>query len=59
MSDANVKDILNKIDCIGVDEKIHICLPWEDKTKCGIKVKMKVVKGPDYAKRFSCYECTY
>jgi len=48
-----------EINCIGIDNKLHVCLPWENKTKCGLKVKIKIVKDLDYIKRFSCYECTY
>ncbi len=27
------------IDCIGVDELIHECLPWENLTRCGVEIK--------------------
>lgn len=45
------------IDCIGYDNKLHVCLPWENITKCGIKIRSKIIK--DRARYFSCYECTY
>ena len=47
------------INCVGVDDKLHICLPWEDKCKCGIKVKSKRVTFQDWGKKYSCYECDY
>lgn len=47
------------INCIGVDDKLHVCLPWEDKCKCGITVKNKEVKSQDWTTKYSCYECTY
>ena len=48
------------IDCIGVDGKLHICLPWESKTKCSLSVSSKRVDNKDFNKqRYSCYECTY
>ena len=47
------------IPCIGVDEKLHVCLPWENVTKCGIKVQKKTVKSKDWHTKYSCYECTY
>jgi len=45
--------------CIGVDGLMHVCLPWEKVTKCGIRVRRKKIKDIDYHLRFSCYECTY
>lgn len=35
------------INCIGVDNKIHRCLPWETKTECGISNKK--VTDSDYS----------
>jgi hypothetical protein len=55
----DTKEEKQEINCIGVDEKLHVCLPWKKETRCGLKVKTKIVKGQDYTKRFSCYECTY
>jgi len=48
-----------EINCIGVDEKLHMCLPWQDITLCGMRVKIKTVKDFDWANRVSCYECTF
>lgn len=48
----------NYIDCIGVDEKIHVCEPDKDVCKCGVKIKTKKIHKNDYL-RYSCYECTY
>ena len=50
---------LNQIDCIGVDNRIHICTSWESVTKCGVKVSKKNVSPTDRTKHFCCYECTY
>ena len=49
------------IDCIAADGKLHICLPWEDKTFCSekLEVKNKKIKDSERVKRFSCYECTF
>jgi len=57
----NNKEItdVNQIDCVGVDNKIHVCTSWESKTKCGIKIKKKTVNEVDIKNHFSCYECTY
>ncbi|QQG33872.1 hypothetical protein ZPAH1_orf00110 [Aeromonas phage ZPAH1] len=50
----------NLIRCIGVDNKKHRCLPWEDTCLCGVPIK---IKNPDQRQEskymFSCYECTY
>jgi len=46
------------IECIGVDERLHVCEPDKDVCKCGVKVKSKKIFSKDY-ERFSCYECTY
>jgi len=50
------KEIVTII-CIGVDEKLHVCLPWMKTTKCGVSVKKKIVKDQDYTKRFWCGDC--
>lgn len=47
------------INCIGSDRKLHVCLPWENTTKCGIKVIKKDLNKKDFTTHFSCYECTY
>jgi hypothetical protein len=49
----------NQLDCIGVDNKIHVCISWESKTSCGIKIKQKNISPTDRLHHFSCYECTY
>lgn len=46
------------ITCIGIDDKLHICYPYEEFCKCGVKVKSKKLSKNDYT-RYSCYECTY
>ena len=48
------------IDCMGVDNKRHICEPHSDHCFCGVKVKTK----KDFDVRnskilYSCYVCTY
>ena len=47
------------ITCLGVDDKIHIFLPWENNTKCGVVVKNKKEETIQFHLKFSCYECTY
>lgn len=49
------------IDCIGIDNKLHICEPHSDVCKCGVKVKVngKKVHKTDFDKYYSCYGCTY
>jgi hypothetical protein len=46
------------IDCIGVDGVRHMCLPWENKCKCGMGIQSKK-DGRDDWDRYSCWECTY
>ena len=46
------------IECIGIDERLHVCEPNLDVCKCGIAVKSKKLNRDDYL-RYSCYECTY
>jgi len=46
------------IDCIGADNKKHVCEPHKDESKCGVKIKRKKLQ-PDDWKLLSCYECTY
>lgn len=47
------------IDCVGVDNKVHVCLPEADTCKCGVPVKRKKLLRDDLTKLFSCYSCTY
>ena len=49
----------HEIACIGVDGKLHSCLPWEKVTRCGMKVVRKRLKDQDYIEKFCCYECDY
>lgn len=46
------------IECIGVDNKKHICDPESQTAKCGTLIKRKKLLRDD-CKLFSCYECTY
>jgi len=46
------------IECIGVDQKRHVCLVDSDTCLCGVLVLRKKIMRDDY-KRFSCYPCTY
>ena len=52
------KELKNYIQCIGIDNKLHICEPDKDICKCGVKVKNKKLLKNDYLK-YSCYEYTY
>lgn len=47
------------VECIGVDDLIHVCEPHKDVCKCGIKVKRKKLLKNDFVLLYSCYECTY
>ena len=47
------------INCIGIDNKIHVCEPDKDVCKCGVKVKRKKILKNDYLLYFWCYECGY
>ena len=57
MSSEEVENLV--ISCIGVDNIIHVCLPWEDKCYCGIPVKRKRVVDNDRLTLLNCWECTY
>ena len=48
-----------QISCIGKDEKVHSCLPWEDNADCGIEVTNKKPTERDITQASSCYACTY
>lgn len=55
-------DKSNLLRCIGVDDKFHVCVSWENKCLCGVPVKIKNPDDKIYNKRkyiFSCYKCTY
>lgn len=47
------------IDCIGTDRKQHLCLPWANKSVCGITIIKKNLNPKERATFCSCYECTY
>lgn len=55
--DSDLADLLY-VDCIGADNKQHVCEPHKDVCKCGMEVKRKKILRDDW-KLFSCYECTY
>lgn len=44
------------INCIGEDDKQHICEPHKSTCYCGVKVKRKKPLRDDW-KLFYCYEC--
>ncbi len=46
------------INCIGIDNLRHVCLPESDICKCGVKVKRKKMLRDDW-QRYCCYECCY
>ena len=45
------------IRCIGIDNRIHFCEPYLDKTICGIKVRRKKILSHDYERFYWCFEC--
>lgn len=47
------------IECIGVDNLRHICLPWDTHSPCGVKIKSKKVNSIDKLVHFCCVECDY
>ena len=46
------------IECVGVDDRRHVCLPESDVCECGVKVKRKKLLTNDW-RLFACYPCTY
>ncbi len=55
---GDVADSEYYIDCIGVDERQHICKPNDNICLCGMSVKTKKIQRYDYL-RLNCYECTW
>lgn len=55
----NNHNVIDPIECIGVDEKRHLCVPWENKTICGIPIKHKSVTDSEVIKLFCCAECMW
>lgn len=47
------------IGCVGKDENLHICLPWETRAPCGVEITNKKLKDYDYLNRYTCIECDY
>lgn len=58
MDDYQSDDKSRAIECIGVDDKQHVCLPESDVCICGIAVKRKKLLRDDW-QLYSCYECTF
>jgi len=58
MDDYQSDDKSRAIECIGVDNKQHVCLPESDVCICGIVVKRKKLLRDDWM-LYSCYECTF
>lgn len=57
----NLKNLIT-VECVGIDNNIHICEPHLSVAICGCKVKSKKQSTIEKAKIdgvFSCYECTY
>ena len=50
--------IKTTIRVLGVDNKIHMAEPHEDKCLCGANIKRKKLLPSDN-KLYSCYQCTY
>ena len=57
MESPSNRDLVNTLDCIGVDERIHHCIPWEDHALCGVEVKRKSVVDSDWSSKFNCWNC--
>ncbi len=52
-------DEKSAIRCLGIDDKIHVAMPWSKTTTCGLIIKKKTLSSNDSIGKFSCYECTY
>lgn len=57
-ADVGLQEHTGEIECIGVDNKQHVCQSSGDVCKCGVTVKRKKLLRDDH-KLLSCYECTY
>ena len=42
---------------LGVDDRIHRCYPWKDKTLCGKAIRTKKMRPEFFNKYFHCGEC--
>jgi hypothetical protein len=55
----NNENVIDPIEGIGVDGKIHLTVPWENKTICGIPIKHKSVSDFEIINLYHCVECFY
>ena len=55
----NNENVIDPIECIGVDGKIHLTIPWENKTICGIPIKHKSVSDSEIINLYHCADCFY
>jgi len=53
----NNENVIEPIECIGVDGKIHLTIPWETKTICNIPIKHKTVIYPKNGHLYNCEDC--
>jgi hypothetical protein len=52
------EESLNLIDCVGVDNKRHQMISWEDKCLCGMAIKHKrAITNGKMNFDCNCYEC--
>lgn len=52
------EEVVDHLECVGVDGKMHWCIPWSDKTNCGIAIQRKTLTQVDFNLRFWCISCT-
>ena len=45
------------ITCVGKDNNIHTCYPWESTCVCGMPIDKKQSKKFNFSNRYWCYEC--
>ena len=55
----NNENVIDVIECVRVDEKRHLCIPWENKTLCDIPIKHKNVTDSEVIKLYCCPECMW
>lgn len=56
MESAHVQ-LLNTIECIGIDDRRHFCTSWSDVTFCGVKIHSKKTRMLEYRDDHPHYNC--
>lgn len=50
-------NVVDLIECIGVDDKRHWCIPWKNVTMCEIPVVRKKTTDNDIINHYCCSIC--